>query len=169
MARFCAGFFNHRGRSRNKSRNSPGRRAGYQRRDHPNLEAKDAPRSRRLHDAGWRALCRVSEQPTRLAFGQGIHRAYSSLIATRPLPYAAHHQSTRSLSAANSDPVLAYERPLCVESRCGVVALGRTYLLPPLSSGGALVVPPWLVFTSSRPVQSLSARPWFSLTERPGR
>jgi len=26
------------------------------------------------------------------------------------------------------------------------VALGRTYLLPPLSSGGALVVPPWLRF-----------------------
>src|SRR6202171_3553279 len=34
--------------------------------------------------------------------------------------------------------------PILVESRCGAVALGRTYLLPPLSSGGALVVPPWL-------------------------
>jgi hypothetical protein len=33
-----------------------------------------------------------------------------------------------------------------VESRCGAVALGRTYLFPPLSSGGALVVPPWLRF-----------------------
>src|SRR6266576_4977855 len=33
-----------------------------------------------------------------------------------------------------------------VESRCGAVALGRTYLLPPLSSDGALVVPPWLRF-----------------------
>src|SRR3981081_3398680 len=33
-----------------------------------------------------------------------------------------------------------------VESRCGAVALGGTYLLPPLSSGGALVVPPWLRF-----------------------
>src|SRR6202022_4212736 len=33
-----------------------------------------------------------------------------------------------------------------VESRCGAVALGRTYLLPPLSSGGALVVPPSLRF-----------------------
>src|SRR5450759_616901 len=32
---------------------------------------------------------------------------------------------------------------LCVESRCGAVALGRTYLLPPLSSGGAVLVPPW--------------------------
>src|SRR5450756_1553717 len=27
-----------------------------------------------------------------------------------------------------------------VESRCGAVAVGRTYLLPPLSSGGALLV-----------------------------
>ena len=26
------------------------------------------------------------------------------------------------------------------------MALGRTYLLPPLSSGGALMVPPWLPF-----------------------
>ena len=33
-----------------------------------------------------------------------------------------------------------------VKSRCGAVALGRTYLLPPLSSGGALVVQPWLRF-----------------------
>src|SRR5712672_902647 len=33
-----------------------------------------------------------------------------------------------------------------VESRCGAVALGRTYLLPPLSFGGASVVPPWLRF-----------------------
>jgi hypothetical protein len=33
-----------------------------------------------------------------------------------------------------------------VESSCGAVALGRPYLLPPLSSGGALVVQPWLRF-----------------------
>ena len=32
------------------------------------------------------------------------------------------------------------------ESRCGAVALGRAYLLPPLSSGGALLVQPWLRF-----------------------
>src|SRR5208283_1672218 len=31
-----------------------------------------------------------------------------------------------------------------VESRCGAVAVGRTYPLPPLSSGGALLVRPWL-------------------------
>ncbi len=36
--------------------------------------------------------------------------------------------------------------PKCVESRCGAVALGRTYLLPPLSFGGASMVPPWLRF-----------------------
>ena len=35
-----------------------------------------------------------------------------------------------------------------VELRCGAVAVGRTYLFPPLSSGGALVVQPWLVSTS---------------------
>ena len=32
------------------------------------------------------------------------------------------------------------ERRFLVESRCGAVALGCTYLFPPLSSGGALVV-----------------------------
>src|SRR5215211_4578603 len=36
--------------------------------------------------------------------------------------------------------------PSLVESRCGAAALGRTYLLPPLSSGGASVVRPWLRF-----------------------
>src|SRR3954452_17512008 len=34
----------------------------------------------------------------------------------------------------------------CVESRCGAVAVGRTYLYPPLSSGGASLVQPWLRF-----------------------
>ncbi len=46
-----------------------------------------------------------------------------------------------------SDPGLcAVEVRFGVESRCGAVALGRTYLLPPLSSGGASVVLPWLRF-----------------------
>src|SRR5450759_3531551 len=35
---------------------------------------------------------------------------------------------------------------ISVESRCGAVALGRTYLLPPLSSDGASRFPPWLRF-----------------------
>src|SRR6516162_5845352 len=33
-----------------------------------------------------------------------------------------------------------------VESRCGAVTVGRTYLLPPLSFGGASLVRPWLCF-----------------------
>src|SRR5262245_7200720 len=33
-----------------------------------------------------------------------------------------------------------------VESRCGAVAVGRTYLLPPLSFGGASLARPWLRF-----------------------
>jgi hypothetical protein len=33
-----------------------------------------------------------------------------------------------------------------VESRCGAVTLGRTYLLPPLSFGGASLVQPWFRF-----------------------
>jgi hypothetical protein len=37
-------------------------------------------------------------------------------------------------------------RTRLVESECGAVAVGRTYLLPPLSSGGASLVRPWLSF-----------------------
>jgi len=33
-----------------------------------------------------------------------------------------------------------------VESRCGAVAVDGTYLLPPLSYGGASIVPSWLRF-----------------------
>jgi hypothetical protein len=36
------------------------------------------------------------------------------------------------------------EPPRPVESRCGAAAVRRTYLLPPLSSGGASLVQPWL-------------------------
>src|ERR1700680_583525 len=42
--------------------------------------------------------------------------------------------------------LLRIKSALLVESRCGAVALGRTYLLPPLSFGGASIVPPWLRF-----------------------
>src|ERR1700757_3968498 len=40
-------------------------------------------------------------------------------------------------------------RAVLVRSRCGAVAGGRAYLLPPLSSGGALPVRPWLRFHTS--------------------
>ena len=39
---------------------------------------------------------------------------------------------------------------IAVKSRCGAVAVGCTYLLPPLSIGGALVVQPWLRFRHTR-------------------
>src|ERR1019366_9019206 len=63
---------------------------------------------------------------------------------SRPAPSACrflqqNREQTRR--AIQAEPL-----PFLVESRCGAVALGRTYLLPPLSSGGALVVPPSLRF-----------------------
>jgi hypothetical protein len=36
-----------------------------------------------------------------------------------------------------------FELAPMVESECGAAAVGRTYLLPPLSSGGASLVRPW--------------------------
>src|SRR5882757_4931127 len=59
-------------------------------------------------------------------------------VPRRPL-----YSRYRRKSGSNSDIV---KPTRMVESRCGAVALGRTYLLPPLSSGGALMVPPWLRF-----------------------
>ena len=35
---------------------------------------------------------------------------------------------------------------VCVESRCGAVAVGWAYRFPPLSSGGASLAQPWLRF-----------------------
>src|SRR5882672_9602842 len=56
------------------------------------------------------------------------------------------YRVSRHVDAA-SRSVLPRERfRSLVESRCGAVALGRTYPLPPLSSGGSLVVPPSLRF-----------------------
>src|SRR6476620_1074839 len=84
------------------------------------------PRVRPLKPAGggWLNLCRLSA-PDR----------WSWFIGTK---FAFFRRKT---------PLLRLELfSLWVESRCGAVALGRTYLLPPLSSGGALVVPPWLRF-----------------------
>src|ERR1700745_3427149 len=37
-------------------------------------------------------------------------------------------------------------RRMLVESRCGAVAVGQAYLLPPLSFGGASLARPWLCF-----------------------
>src|SRR6266853_709320 len=58
------------------------------------------------------------------------------------LPWAHHFRSTPITGPSRG--ALACLKS--VESRCGAVALGRTYLLPPLSSGGASMVRPWLRF-----------------------
>src|SRR6201988_1782992 len=52
---------------------------------------------------------------------------------------AARH-STRSAFSSSREGCLS------VESRCGAVAVGRAYLLPPLSFGGASLARPWLRF-----------------------
>src|SRR5207248_8392397 len=46
-----------------------------------------------------------------------------------------------------------------VEWGCGAVAVGRAYLLPPLSSGGASLVRPLLVSTSLSSVGSRTGAP----------
>jgi hypothetical protein len=46
---------------------------------------------------------------------------------------------------AAGDPGAA-KRQVLVESRCGAVAVGQAYLLPPLSFGGASLARPWLCF-----------------------
>src|SRR5260370_30885720 len=58
-------------------------------------------------------------------------------------PKSVTRRLSRSLSVTENTPLTAAHS---YKSRCGAVALGRTYLLPPLSSGGASMVPPWLRF-----------------------
>jgi len=48
--------------------------------------------------------------------------------------------------SAVSDAYRRSAKVVAVESRCGAVTVGRTYLFPPLSSGGASLVRPWLRF-----------------------
>src|SRR5476649_375667 len=54
--------------------------------------------------------------------------------------------AVRSLSGESRHAAGGPFRSKRVESRGGAVALGRTYLLSPLSSGGASMVLPWLRF-----------------------
>ena len=63
-------------------------------------------------------------------------------VHARPLPAQAGFR----FGANNGPRCLPSEVQRWVESRCGAVAVGCTYLLPPLSIGGALVVQPWLRF-----------------------
>jgi len=59
----------------------------------------------------------------------------------RPKLVGRHPRVWRCFSEVRSR-----ERLKSVESECGAVAVGRTYLLPPLSSDGASLVRPWLRF-----------------------
>src|SRR6516162_9787964 len=70
--------------------------------------------------------------------------AFRTPASVQPLrPVTGRHPKTLNDSRPSS---LASERRGSVESECGAVALGRPYLLPPLSSGGASLVRPWLPF-----------------------
>src|SRR5450830_992444 len=78
-------------------------------------------------------------------------RATILLEVGKPIPSRGSTKPRHAIkpSKIRDVPWLRYCASPChrsVESRCGAVALGRTYLLPPLSSGGALMVPPWLRF-----------------------
>src|ERR1700732_1294268 len=64
-----------------------------------------------------------------------VHKPIVHFVGSIPLPEP-------TAAARLSRP---QRRPM-VESECGAVAVGRTYLLPPLSSGGASLVRAWLRF-----------------------
>src|SRR5258707_3451998 len=67
-------------------------------------------------------------------------------VPTKPFARPSHvrtHGKFRRVTGGDMD---AKKPTRMVESRCGAVSVGRTYLFPPLSSGGALVVRPWLRF-----------------------
>jgi hypothetical protein len=69
---------------------------------------------------------------------------HESLSGTKQSVRCSHRMSVVGGEAENIRSVRVFR--ILVESRCGAVALGKTYLLPPLSFGGASMVPPWLRF-----------------------
>jgi hypothetical protein len=69
---------------------------------------------------------------------------HESLSGTKQSLRCSHRVSVVGGEAENIRSVRVFR--ILVESRCSAVALGKTYLLPPLSFGGASMVPPWLRF-----------------------
>jgi len=63
-----------------------------------------------------------------------------------PVPISAASAQMAARHLLNRKTGLLANFRCGVESECGAVAVGRTYLLPPLSFGGALLVRPWLRF-----------------------
>jgi hypothetical protein len=57
-------------------------------------------------------------------------------------PNLPHRNTDAGFTSISRPQQGGFNATICVESRCGAVAVGRTYLFPPLSSGGALVVRP---------------------------
>jgi hypothetical protein len=116
------------------------------------LEATDqepAPKrgnQKRIGDA------RVSASPNLLRVGGSRQRPLCARSGHSPkgsfwhFSEVAGQASNVGLSGQTGSDRPTVKAALLVESRCGAVALGRTYLLPPLSSGGASIVPPWLRF-----------------------
>src|SRR4029077_7395451 len=60
------------------------------------------------------------------------------------IPEAPPTASDVGLPATTGQPRGTGINPTLVESRCDAGALGRTNLFPPLLSGGASIVQPWL-------------------------
>src|SRR3981189_2164511 len=85
------------------------------------------------------AACTLALSPIRDTLIEG----FSHFVTSMPAPIASGWSDCRVGLAPTGKRRLVTAH---VESRCGAVALGRTYLLPPLSFGGALVVPPSLRF-----------------------
>ena len=83
----------------------------------------------------------VRTPPRRIAQNAAAARSASAQLAHHPAS-----PRSRLTRGKLGRPALLPSLPPMVESRCGAVAVGRTYLFPPLSSGGALVVRPWLRF-----------------------
>src|SRR5271170_1513617 len=77
---------------------------------------------------------------------QSVISRASRTSARRVSPVAAYSGEGLLLQATADAQPPRWGPPFMVESECGAVALGRTYLLPPLSSGGASLVRPWLRF-----------------------
>ncbi len=63
-------------------------------------------------------------------------------LPSKPLTFDEALAIVREAMTDETATVVVGERLKSVELRCGAVAVGRTYLLPSLSSGGASLVRP---------------------------